>query len=212
MKFTMIVRYKHMLFYFLLLVCASFGDKPVQHSVANQMQVKDFVLDDQFKKTHEQVFPKSRASIFALADRKGSDQLEDWVTPFYKRYTDQVDICGIANLKGVPGLLKPMIRGLFKSGIDYPVMMDWSGEICEALSYKPKVADIFIITKDGMVTFRTSGAASEKKLEACYVIVDALLADEETEERAPAESKDVPQQGSVPQTSESTFGEPTQES
>lgn len=199
----MIVQYKYMLCFSLLLVCASLGDQPAQHSVTNQMQVKDFKLDDQFKKTHDQSFPKSRVSIFAMADRKGSDQLEDWITPFYKRYTDQVDICGIANLKGVPGLLKPMIRKVFKSGVDYPVMMDWSGEICEAFSYKPKVADIFIITKGGMVTFRTSGAASEEKLNACYVIVDALLA---------AESKDAPQPDSAPQTSESTSDEPTQES
>ena len=71
------------------LACAS-GQGELQAST-NLIQVQDFSLFDQYKKKHDQFFPKERVSIFALADRKGSDQLEDWITPFYKKYEERVD-------------------------------------------------------------------------------------------------------------------------
>ena len=198
-----------MLFCFCLLVgCVAFAAEPDPLIDANPFEVQEFKLNDQFKKPHDQTFPKNKVSIFALADRKGSKQLEDWIAPFYERYTDQVDICGIANLKGVPGFMKPVLRKLFRKGVDYPVMMDWSGEVCEAFSYQPGVADIFILTKGGVLSYRTSGAVSEEKLTACYVIVDRLLKEQEAEESASTESRDAPRPAPPLQSPESTTGAP----
>ena len=83
----------------------------------NAVKVRDFVLSDQYKRKLPQSFPKEKISIFALADRKGSDQLENWITPFYERYEDRVDICGLANMKGLPKMLRPMLRAIFKKTI-----------------------------------------------------------------------------------------------
>ena len=136
---------------------------------------ESFTLSDQYGKAHEQVFPKNRISVFALADRKGSKQLENWIEPFYKRYADQVDICGVANLKGVPGFMKPMLRGLFKKGIKYPVMMDWSGEICEALGYEAGKANIYVLCPEGIIRYRVNGGATEEYLQECFAMVDDLM-------------------------------------
>jgi hypothetical protein len=190
---------------------ACMAAESVQHSSPNHLLVQGFVLNDQFGEQRGQVFPKERVSIFALADRKGSDQLEDWITPFYKRYERRVDICGMANLKGVPRLMRPLVRSLFRKKIDYPVMLDWSGETCEAFGYKEKAADIFIITTGGTVAHRVSGAAADEKLNACFLVVDALLKPKESEENGVA-GADGRRTGQPRSAREPTTGAPVQES
>jgi hypothetical protein len=191
-------------------IFAAIAEKPAQQSPP--FRIEDFELKDQFDNKHKQVFPKDVVSIFALADRKGSDQLEDWITPFYARYESRVDICGVANLKGAPKWVRPMIRSLFRNGIDYPVMMDWSGETCEALGYRERVADIFIVSTNGVVTHRVSGEASEEKLNACFLVLDTLIRAKETGERNPAEKADARQTVQSLPARESTSGAPPQES
>ena len=192
----------------LLVISASKASASTDSSAAIILQVRDFTLKDQHKAEHKQTFPRENISIIALADRKGSDQLEDWITPFYKRYAENVDICGVANLKGVPKLLRPMIRGLFRKGVEYPVMMDWTGAVCESLNYTAGVADIFVVDTAGAVVHRISGAATDERLKACYAVIDRLI--QEKEEGA-AEKADVPPQEQAPQVLESTSGAPAQE-
>lgn len=176
----------------------------------NRIQVQEFELKDQFKKVHKQAFPKKRVSIFALADRKGSDQLEKWITPFYKRYEDRVDVCGVANLKGLPKVLRPMMRGLFKKGVNYPVMMDWKGEISEDFDYQAGVADIFIISTEGFVVHRVTGEATPEKLNACYLIVDDLIKTRESSGNT--EKSGATQKEEGPPAKESTTDAPAKES
>lgn len=201
------------IYFFLALTLISFqtvsGQEQGEPASTNAIIVQDFVLSNQYKKEMPQSFPKETVSIFALADRKGSDQLENWITPFYKRYEDRVDICGLANMKGLPKLLRPMLRGIFKKSIDYPVMMDWKGTVCESLHYKSGVADIFVVDCNGVVVHRISGEATEEKLQTCYAVIDRLMKESEAEA---AEEENAQSQGKDPQASESTSDAPTQES
>lgn len=142
---------------------------------AADIRISDFVLSDQFGRSHEQCFPREEISIFVLADRKGSAELKGWITPFQERYDDRVNICGVAFLKGVPGLIKPAIRRLFRKERDYPVLLDWSGGTCDAFGYVSGRADIFVVAGDGTVMHRTSGEANEEKLEACFKIIDERI-------------------------------------
>lgn len=201
------------LYFLLALVLASLqaavGEEQGNLVPPNYGKVPDFVLSDQYKKKMPQSFPKEKISILALADRKGSDQLENWITPFYKRYEDRVDICGIANMKGLPKVLRPMLRGIFKKSIEYPVMMDWTGAICEALNYRPGMADIFVVDRNGLIVHRISGESNEDKLQASYSVIDLLL--KEKDGGAAVEENAQPQ-GKDPQASEPTSDAATLES
>lgn len=180
---------------------------------AEVRRVHSFTLSDQFKKKHTQTFPGRRIIVLALADRKGSKQLEDWITPFYKRYGEQIDIYGVANLKGVPRVMKPLLRKLFRKGLDYPVMMDWSGEVCKALNYDAGKANILILCPKGVIRHRINGKVTEKDLQDCFLKVDELLkaaaaskldsdSGQKTDEAAPTEA---------PQPPEATSGKPSTE-
>ena len=158
----------------LMMLISCFGNESVSKTTGVK-QVQSFTLSDQFKKEHTQTFPGKRVIVLALADRKGSEQLEDWISPFYKRYEEQIDIYGVANLKGVPGFMKPLLRKLFRKGLDYPVMMDWSGEVCTALSYDAEKANILILCQKGGIRHRVNGKVTEKDLQVCFSKVDELL-------------------------------------
>ena len=193
----------------LLLISVSVATEPADSSAAPVIQVRDFTLKDQYKTEHQQTFPRESVGIFALADRQGSDQLEDWITPLFKRYEEHVDIFGVANMKGLPKVLRPMLRGVFKKSIDYPVMMDWTGSVCEALNYQSGVTDIFVVDRNGAVIHRISGEATEEKMQICYAVIDRLIKEKDSEAAA-EENAQSPEQG--PQALESTSDAPAQES
>jgi hypothetical protein len=205
----MIYSLKFILPVYLLLISVSKATEPTDSSAINILQVQAFTLKDQHKAEHQQKFPRESVSIFALADRKGSDQLEDWITPLYKRYEENVDIFGVANMKGLPKVLRPMLRGIFKKSIEYPVMMDWTGSVCESLNYQSGVTDIFVVDSNGTVIHRISGEATEEKMQVCYTVIDRLI--KENDDGAAAEA-DAPQQRQYQQSLEATSYAPTQES
>ncbi len=195
------------------LVCAAADGAPESPSSTHGLKIGSFMLKDQRGRRHEQTFPKKRVSIYALADRKGSDQLEDWITPLYKQYEDRVDLCGVANLKGVPKFMRPMIRGMFRKGVDYPVMMDWSGETCEAFGYRANAADIFVVAPNGVLIHRVSGGVTEEKLKGCFQVIDGQLKKAaEGEAGAGAAKADGQPSEKPPPARESTSGAPAPES
>ena len=193
----------------LLWISVSVATEPTDSSAAPVLQVRDFTLKDQYKTEHQQKFPRESVGIFALADRKGSDQLEDWITPLYERYEEHVDIFGVANMKGLPKVLRPMLRGVFKKSIEYPVMMDWTGSVCEALNYQSGVTDIFVVDRNGAVIHRISGEATEEKMQVCYAVIDRLI--KKNDDGTAAEA-DAPQQHRYQQALEATSYAPAQES
>jgi hypothetical protein len=201
--------FKYILPVGLLLISISVAAEPAESSAAPALQVQAFTLKDQHKAEHHQTFPRESISIFALADRQGSDQLEDWITPLYKRYEENVDIFGVANMKGLPKVLRPMLRGIFRKSIEYPVMMDWTGSVCEALHYQSGVTDIFVVDRNGAVIHRISGEATEEKMKVCYTVIDRLI--KKNEDGAAAE-EDAPQRRQYQQALEATSYAPAQES
>jgi hypothetical protein len=205
----MIYSLKFILPVYLLLISVSLATEPADSAAAPVLQVQDFTLKDQYKTEHQQTFPRESVGIFALADRQGSDQLEDWIAPLFKRYEEHVDIYGVANMKGLPKVLRPMLRGVFKKSIEYPVMMDWTGSVCEALNYQSGVTDIFVVDRNGAVIHRISGEATEEKMQVCYAVIDRLI--KENDDGAAAEA-DAPRQRPSQRALEATSYAPAQES
>ncbi|MBN1269295.1 MAG: hypothetical protein JXB04_06900 [Kiritimatiellae bacterium] len=135
-----------------------------------------FKLQDQFGRQHQVVFPGARISVLAFADRAGSEQLEDWVRPLYERYRDAIDIRGVAKVAGVPPVLQPVLRALFRRRLDYPVMMDWSGEVSTDYHYHAGEANVMVLSPAGRIAYRFNGRATPAELKACFARIDGLLA------------------------------------
>lgn len=138
-------------------------------------KAKEFTLKDQFGKELVYKFPKEKVSILAFGDKDGSDQLEGWIRPLYEKYTDKIDILGIAELSVVPGIAKGIVRGMIKKKTKESIGLDWSGDVSKSFGYQKKQANIILIDKNGFVIQKQIGTMSEAKLKQLQDEIDLLL-------------------------------------
>ena len=133
-------------------------------------------LSDQYGVLQKLNFPTTTMTLLTIADRKGSEQIDGWISLLKPRYGDRINLRGIADVGGAPSLVHGMIRKKFQETRKYPVMLDWSGQISTQLGYKKNVANILIIGCDGSILGRISGAATDSNRAAVLEIVDKSLA------------------------------------
>lgn len=151
----------------------------------NAMQVPDFVLEDQHRDEHQYRFPREKVTVLLLADREASEGLEDWVRPLYERYELEIDLRGIAELSEAPGLFHGLIRLGFRQVLEYPILMDWEGAVCEALNYPGEVPRVVVAAPDGEIALKVDGEAEPERIARVVETVDELL-EAEAEERGAA--------------------------
>lgn len=150
------------------------GDTAKDKKAAKPKAV-EFVLKDQFGKELAYKFPKDKLSVLAFADKDGSDQLDAWIRPLYDKYSDKIDILGVAELTAVPGIAKGIVRGMIKKKSPKSVGLDWDGKVSKSYAYQKKQANIILIDKDGNILLKEIGAVDNTKLEKFYKEIDALL-------------------------------------
>ena len=139
------------------------------------MRAPDFTLEDQHRDEHEYHFPRERVTVLLLADREGSDGLEEWVRPLYERYELTIDLRGIAELSEAPRIFRGLIRLGFRQVLEYPVLMDWEGEVCEALNYPGEVPRVVVAAPDGEIALKVDGEAEPERVARVMRSVDELL-------------------------------------
>lgn len=133
-----------------------------------------FTLTDQNAVTHRFTYPRKKASVLVLSDHQGSSQIAGWIAPLFARYGTKIDIAGIADLPGIPSMFHALFRREFKKKLAYPVMLDWSGDVARAFSYRPKNAHLLVIGRDGKIHFSAVGPAQAAKLAAAIDAIDSL--------------------------------------
>ena len=63
-------------------------------------------LHDQYDLPQRLAFPSTNIVVLTIADRKGSEQIDGWVTALKSRCAGRFDIRGLADVGGVPGWLR----------------------------------------------------------------------------------------------------------
>ncbi|MBF2054051.1 MAG: hypothetical protein IGS03_11395 [Candidatus Sericytochromatia bacterium] len=138
-------------------------------------QAPDFSLETLDGSQQRFAFPSDRPLILAFADQKGAEQMEAWITPLYKRYTEQVAIHGIAELGGVPGFARGMVRGIIAGLVDQPIMLDWNGAVSKKFGVQKNVTNIFVLDASGQILAVQRGPANLDKLKAIVTVLDPLV-------------------------------------
>ena len=165
-----------------------------QEEGEHTMRAPDFTLEDQHRDEHEYRFPRERVTVLFLADREGAEGLEDWVRPLYDRYELDVDLRGIAELSEAPRIFRGLIRLGFRQVLEYPVLMDWEGEVCEALDYPGEIPRVVVAAPDGEIALKVDGEAEPERVVRVMRSVDELL---ETQRENGAPSGDGTRQSAV---------------
>jgi hypothetical protein len=135
-------------------------------------------LRDQFDAPQKLAFPTTNVVVLTIADHKGSEQIDGWIAALKTRFARRIELRGLADVRGVPGLWRGKVRKKFRETRTHPVMLDWSGTNCALLGCAPGVANVLVLARDGAVQGCFTGAATEAALkEACAAIELALAAE-----------------------------------
>ncbi len=150
-------------------------------------------LEDQFGKPQKLAFPSANVTLLAIADQKGSAEVNAWIAALKPRYAERIDIRGLADIGAVPGFLQGHISRKIQATRKYPVMMDWSGKVSDRFGYRQGVANILVIDADGTIRERVWGAATDNGVSLISHALDAALqAKNKTAQLSQARSSPTP--------------------
>jgi len=133
-------------------------------------------LHDQFGAPQRLSFPATNVVVLVVADRKGSEQVNGWVNALNFRYTNQIDVRGLADVRGVPSLLRDSVRRSLRETFAYPVMLDWNGDKASAFGRPQNQAVVLVIAPRGEVLVRVSGPACSEALKKVCAAINSLIA------------------------------------
>lgn len=141
----------------------------------NLPQAPAFILENLKGETQQFSFPRTKVLILAIADQKGSEDMENWIKPLYDRYNDSVEIQGVAELSAVPKFARGIARGIISGIVKQPIMLDWTGNVSGQFGAKAGVTNVYAINAQGQIIASGSGIASLDKLKAIAERVDNAL-------------------------------------
>ncbi|HMP82518.1 MAG TPA: hypothetical protein PKA41_07395 [Verrucomicrobiota bacterium] len=149
-------------------------------------------LNNQFDRPESLIFPSTNVTVVLIADRKGAEQIAGWIAPLKEQFGTNIAIRGIADVSGVPGLLRNAVRKRFQRDHPHPLMLDWTGETCAAFQHQRGVANAIVVDRDGLIRGRFTGAATDNNLNRTIALLSALISkrtDSSGESRAFLEEK-----------------------
>ena len=167
---------KQILLLLLVTLATGVGAAPQAESSIAPTNAPSFVeLHDQFDARQRLLFPATHVTLLVIADKKGSEQINGWITPLQQRFGRRVDIRGLADVSTVPRPLRGMVRLKFQESQTYPVMMDWSGEVVKAFTYVPDKANVLVLDGRGHILKRVSGEANPSAVQDVCDAIDRAL-------------------------------------
>jgi hypothetical protein len=129
----------------------------------------DFVLDDQFERTHRRadIFDEGAVVIIAGAQRKTPDAMYAWEQTLRARVPEGTRIFGLSNLKKLP-LFVPksaVRRDLAEQLPRTPVLMDWKGKVYPNLGFPAgAVISVGVFSASGERLGLVTGEPTEPRL------------------------------------------------
>jgi hypothetical protein len=145
------------------------------HSPTNSVVFAPISLADQYGTARTCDFKGNRLTVLTIADRQGCEQIGAWVLAVKERYGTKVDIEGIADVSAVPGPLRSMIRKKLKARVEYPIMLDWTGEVIRRFDLSKNLANMFLIGDGGKLLLTMHGQPDKSKLERLFSAIDSGL-------------------------------------
>jgi len=142
----------------------------------------DFALTDQFGRKHRRAEYAGAVTVLVGTDRGGSVHVGGWLELARGELEGlaadgRLRALGVADLRGVPRVLRPAVRKALAAALAQPVLLDWEGRFATAYGFAPGACTVLVADARGRVVHRTGGAAADPALVAELVrCVRALLA------------------------------------
>lgn len=136
--------------------------------------LESFALADQFGKTHEVHFPRTRPLLLLVGDRKGSEQIDAWVPVLKEHLGTRADILGLADVGGVPKFFRDRLTRAIQQKHQAPVLLDFERTVTHQLPCTKDTANLFVVDATGNLRASASGTATTNNLAKVIAAVNAL--------------------------------------
>jgi len=140
-----------------------------------------FIIEDQYKREYTEDAWQDSILILFGSDSKGSKYSSIWSKTIYDSLQSvspdyPVKRVGLADLRGVPFLLKGFIRGQFNDNSKKIILMDWDGEFAKTYSFVENESNILIFGINRHLAYQTSVKEIENiKLREMLSILEKLV-------------------------------------
>ena len=123
-----------------------------------------FRLSDQFGRVQDAAALRGRAYLLVGAGRGGRTAGTAWVESLRALQGDSagpatLPVVAVADLRGVPRLLRRVVRGRFPDDRGRGVLLDWEGTLARQLGFDVQQCTIVLVGPTGRVHARTTTAA-----------------------------------------------------
>jgi hypothetical protein len=121
-----------------------------------------FKLDDQFGRSHTEAECAGRVTVVLGSDRSGSRYTAQWLAGVRDAMhdapgADRVRTFGVANVRGVPTFLRPVVARALPKAKDAEVLLDWDGRFATAYDFGEGCCTVLVADPYGNVVLRTQG-------------------------------------------------------
>ena len=139
-----------------------------------EAQLIDFALTDQFGREHRRAEYAGGVLVVVGTDRSGSAHVGGWLALARDGLEDldaagRLPALGVADLRGVPSLVRPVVRAALARAVDRPVLLDWEGRFATAYGFAAGACTVLVADAGGRIVHRTSGTAADPALVAPLV-------------------------------------------
>lgn len=110
-----------------------------------------FKLADQFGKTWELSALKNSVVVVVAADRDSGRAMGPWVDKLKQKYGVKIQLLGLMDLHGLPGLFRGIATSRIKRETKDPLMIDFDGGTSKAYQVSSKYPVVVVIDKSGTV-------------------------------------------------------------
>lgn len=130
---------------------------------------------------------KSPVVLLVVTDKDGKDGAEAWGKEMAKLFASQLGeeakpglkILPIAHLKGVPVVMRAMVKGFFVAPPDEPrkiaTGLDWDGEVAGQFTVVAGQPNLFVLDSQGVFLYRMSAPMTAANKEKVLSVLRPLL-------------------------------------
>lgn len=132
-----------------------------------------FQLADQFGREHTRDEYRGRALLLVAGDRAGSLHIPAWIAALDAAVRDagalahergtagQLAVVGVADLRGVPAPMRPLVRRLLPRDEQRIVLLDWDGALGTAHHFARGRCTALVVDRGGSIVARADGVAPD---------------------------------------------------
>lgn len=127
-------------------------------------RVPSFTIEDQHERKWSRSDFTSKPVLYVLCDRDAYDHVDNWTKTLVPKYRKSIHFVPVADVRGVPGIMKGYVRGRFRDEFSYPILLDWEGDLTEKLGLKAGYPTLVITTPGGTVTYHAWGTGTDAQV------------------------------------------------